>query len=127
MSVSCLFCSDLPFILENDLAGAFYDKYPVNQGHLLIIPKRHVEDYFGLTSAEKQAIDDLLQLGKEMLDTLYQPDGYNIGANCGAVAGQTVFHCHIHLIPRYKGDTPKPKGGVRGVIPERQGYQIAEG
>lgn len=122
----CLFCADLPIVLENELACAFYDKHPVNQGHLLIIPKRHVEDYFGLTSAEKQAIDDLLQLGKELLDRRYQPDGYNIGANCGAVAGQTIFHCHIHLIPRYEGDTENPRGGVRGVIPERQGYQIAE-
>lgn len=119
---TCLFCGDLPRVLENHLARAFYDKHPVSQGHLLIIPKRHVSDYFGLTSEEKQAIDDLLVAGKQLLDDLYQPDAYNIGVNCGQVAGQTIFHCHLHLIPRYKGDVSNPKGGVRGVIPDKQGY-----
>lgn len=119
---TCLFCGDLPTVLENRLACAFYDKHPVSQGHLLVIPKRHVLDYFGLTSEEKQAIDDLLLLGKNLLDSTYQPDGYNIGANCGQMAGQTIFHCHIHLIPRYEGDMVDPRGGVRGVIPSKQAY-----
>lgn len=119
---TCLFCGDIPVVLENQLARAFYDKNPVSPGHLLVIPKRHVPDYFGLTSEEKHAIDDLLLLGKNLLDRTYQPDGYNIGANCGEMAGQTIFHCHIHLIPRYEGDVIDPRGGVRGVIPDKQGY-----
>lgn len=119
---TCLFCGDIPVVLENQLACAFYDKNPVSPGHLLVIPKRHVPDYFGLTVEEKQAIDDLLILGKNLLDRTYQPDGYNIGANCGEMAGQTIFHCHVHLIPRYEGDVIDPRGGVRGVIPDKQGY-----
>ena len=109
-------------VLENDLAIAFYDKYPVNKGHLLIIPKRHVEQYFELTDQERKAIDQLLFKGKKLLDGEHQPDGYNIGINCGEAAGQTIFHVHVHLIPRFKGDMEDPRGGVRGVIPEKRVY-----
>lgn len=119
---ACLFCSGLKPVFENDLAVVIADKHPVSKGHLLVIPKRHAVDYFALTAEEKVAIDQLLQLGKEDLDARYQPDGYNIGANCGEMAGQTIFHCHIHLIPRYEGDMLDPRGGVRGVIPDKQGY-----
>lgn len=120
--LNCAFCQIKEVILENDLALAFYDKYPVNKGHLLIIPKRHVEQYFDLTNQERAAIDQLLFEGKKLLDEQYQPDGYNIGVNCGESAGQTIFHVHVHLIPRYKNDLEDPRGGVRGVIPAKRIY-----
>lgn len=120
--MNCIFCKKEDYILENDYAFAFYDIYPVNKGHLLIVPKRHVEQYFDLTAEERQAIDALLFEGKALLDKEFKPDGYNIGINCGKVAGQTIFHVHVHLIPRYKGDMEEPRGGVRGVIPEKRIY-----
>ncbi|MBB6447789.1 HIT family protein [Bacillus benzoevorans] len=120
--MSCVFCKINNIVLENDLAMTFYDKYPVNEGHLLIIPKRHVVQYFDLTERERKAIDQLLFEGKSLLDEQYQPDGYNIGVNCGEEAGQTIFHVHVHLIPRFKGDMDDPRGGVRGVIPEKRIY-----
>lgn len=118
--MSCPFCLLNEFAIENEVAFAIFDKYPVNKGHLLIIPKRHVEQYFDLTLEERQAIDDLLFKGKKLMDQQYQPDGYNVGINCGEAAGQTIFHVHVHLIPRYKGDIDEPRGGVRGVIPEKR-------
>ena len=113
----CIFCN-LPkekVIDENDLAVAFYDAYPVNEGHVLIIPKRHVETYFDATQDEKNAISLLLARAKEKLDERFHPDGYNIWVNVGAAAGQTIFHLHVHLIPRYAGDVPDPRGGVRKI------------
>jgi diadenosine tetraphosphate (Ap4A) HIT family hydrolase len=121
--MDCVFCNINDFVLENDLAIAFYDKYPVNKGHLLIIPKRHVEQYFDLTEQENRAINQLLLEGKKILDEQFQPDGYNIGINCGEAAGQTIFHLHVHLIPRYTGDMENPRGGVRGVIPTKRMYE----
>jgi diadenosine tetraphosphate (Ap4A) HIT family hydrolase len=120
--MTCVFCQINESVLENDLSIAFYDKYPVNKGHLLIIPKRHVEQYFDLTDQERSAIDQLLFEGKKIIDEQSQPDGYNIGINCGEAAGQTIFHVHVHLIPRFKGDMKDPRGGVRGVIPEKRMY-----
>lgn len=120
--MSCVFCEMGNIVLENNLAMAFFDKYPVNKGHLLIIPKRHVEQYFDLSEQERTAIDQLLFEGKKLLDEQHQPDGYNIGINCGEAAGQTIFHVHVHLIPRYKNDMDDPQGGVRGVIPKKQKY-----
>ena len=120
--MTCVFCQIDDSVLENDLAIAFYDKYPVNKGHLLIIPKRHVEQYFDLTDQERSGIDQVLFEGKRMIDEKYQPDGYNIGINCGEAAGQTIFHVHVHLIPRFRGDMEDPRGGVRGVIPEKRMY-----
>ena len=120
--MTCVFCNISEVVLENELALAFFDKYPVNEGHLLIIPKRHVEQYFDLTAEERNAIDQLLFEGKKMLDEQSKPDGYNIGINCGEDAGQTIFHVHAHLIPRFKGDMEDPRGGVRGVIPEKRMY-----
>ena len=113
----CIFCnmSKDKVIAENDLALAFYDAYPVNEGHVLIIPKRHVETYFDATQDEKNAISLLLAKAKEKLDERFHPDGYNIGVNVGAAAGQTIFHLHVHLIPRYAGDVPDPRGGVRKI------------
>jgi diadenosine tetraphosphate (Ap4A) HIT family hydrolase len=118
----CLFCNIPNPILENDLAHALFDQYPVNPGHLLIIPKRHFASLFDATPAEQAALFGLLRQGRELLRQQYQPDGFNIGINDGAAAGQTVMHLHIHLIPRFDGDIANPQGGVRGVIPERRIY-----
>jgi diadenosine tetraphosphate (Ap4A) HIT family hydrolase len=118
----CPFCVSPEKILSNELAYARYDKYPVNEGHLLIIPYRHISSYFDVTPEEKTAIFDLLEEAKVLLDKERKPDGYNIGINVGETAGQTVWHVHIHLIPRYKDDMDDPTGGVRGVIPEKQKY-----
>jgi diadenosine tetraphosphate (Ap4A) HIT family hydrolase len=124
MTDPCPFCllEDRPVVLRNELAIAFFDKYPVSPGHLLVIPIRHVASWFDATPEEKRALDDLIARGKDLLDAEHHPDGYNLGVNVGAAAGQTIFHLHVHLIPRFSGDTPNPRGGVRGVIPGRQGY-----
>ena len=122
---NCPFCdvNEDKIILKNDLCYAIYDKYPVNPGHLLIIPFRHFPYFFDATNEEKIAILDLLEKAKKHLDEKYNPDGYNIGVNVGEYAGQTIFHLHIHLIPRYRGDIDNPRGGVRGVIPEKRIYK----
>ena len=121
----CLFCELLnnkKIAVENDWAFAIFDSFPVNPGHVLVIPKRHVANYFDLTTDEVLAIQDLLQRMKTEVDSKFHPDGYNIGVNVGAEAGQSIFHVHVHLIPRYKGDVERPRGGVRGVIPSKQSY-----
>lgn len=121
--MSCPFCKlDLEIVKENDFAFAIYDKYPVNKGHILIIPKRHVSDYFETTTEERKAIDALLYECKDLLEESFSPDGFNVGINIGETAGQTIFHVHIHLIPRYQGDMQEPRGGVRGVIPNKRIY-----
>jgi len=123
--MTCPFCNDIDgrFVESNELAGAFLDGYPVTEGHTLVIPRRHVADYFDLSQAELNSMRQLLHSQKRSLQTI-DPGitGFNIGINVGEDAGQTVFHCHIHLIPRRKGDVDNPKGGVRGVIPGRQRY-----
>lgn len=121
----CYFCKCLKekkIILENDLSFTIFDGYPVNKGHMLIIPKRHIKDWWETTPDEKMAIIDLLDKAKKLIDKEYKPDGYNIGMNLGKPAGQSIMHLHVHLIPRYTGDVPNPRGGVRGVIPEKQNY-----
>ncbi len=120
--LECPFCQPEEVILENRLAWARYDPFPVNPGHMLVITRRHVSDFFHSTKEERTAINSLLEEAKLLLDKKYNPDGYNIGINCGTAAGQTIMHLHIHLIPRYKGDMDDPRGGVRGVIPEKQKY-----
>jgi ATP adenylyltransferase len=121
----CLFCS-IPrdrIIAENQLAIAISDGFPVTELHSLIIPKRHVADYFGLTKDELLACDELLKVIREkILDSDSQVEGFNIGLNCGSAAGQTIFHCHAHLIPRRKGDVENPRGGVRHLIPGKGSY-----
>lgn len=119
---NCPFCDTNKSILNNDLAYVRYDKYPVKPGHLLILPYRHVSDYFDLTDDEKAAIHNLLESAKTLLTDKHSPDGFNIGVNVGEAAGQTVWHVHMHLIPRHEGDMEDPRGGVRGVIPEKQRY-----
>ena len=121
----CAFCSIRrdSFVAENALAYAIYDKFPVTDGHVLVIPKRHAENYFSLTEDELLACDGLLrQLHVHLRDKDSFVEGFNIGMNAGAVAGQTVFHCHIHLIPRRNGDVDDPRGGIRNVIPGKGKY-----
>ncbi len=119
----CVFCElNDETIHENEWVVAFFDRYPVTKGHVLIVPKRHVESYFDMQLKERQAIDEALFTVKRYLDETHQPEGYNVGMNLGEHAGQTVAHAHVHLIPRYAGDVEDPRGGVRAVIPARQRY-----
>jgi diadenosine tetraphosphate (Ap4A) HIT family hydrolase len=99
-----------------------YDKYPVSAGHLLVIPFRHVSSVFELKEDELAEMLSFIVQVKEYIDNQFHAEGYNIGVNVGEAAGQTVMHVHIHVIPRYLGDMKNPRGGVRGVIPEKQRY-----
>ena len=109
---NCIFCnvSESDVISANNLAIAFYDKFPVNEGHVLIVPKRHVETFFDATLEEIHAVNLLIFEVKEILEVKFNPDGYNIGVNVGYTAGQTIFHLHYHVIPRYSGDVSDPRG-----------------
>jgi diadenosine tetraphosphate (Ap4A) HIT family hydrolase len=118
----CPFCGDPEMVIENELAFAHYDSYPVSAGHCLIITRRHIAEYFEATAEEKLAIWQLLDEVKPIIDREFGPDGYNVGVNIGAAAGQSIPHLHIHVIPRYAGDVENPQGGVRGVIPHKQKY-----
>ena len=121
----CLFCrtKNEDIIEENELAYATFDSYPVSNHHCLIIPKRHVKDYFDLNVEEITACDQLIKKIKIRLENDDSTvKGFNIGMNSGEVAGQSIMHCHIHLIPRRQGDVENPQGGVRGVIPSKQHY-----
>ena len=120
----CPFCH-LPadrIVLANDLAIGIRDGFPVSNGHTLIMPKRHVGSFFETTPDERTALFDLLDTAKNALATELQPAAYNIGINDGVAAGQTVPHLHIHLIPRYTGDVPDARGGVRWIIPSNADY-----
>jgi len=123
--IECLFCN-IPkerIISENDYAYAILDGFPVTASHTLIIPKRHVDEYFGLTEDELLSCNSLLHsLRTDILENDGTVAGFNIGMNSGEAAGQTVFHCHIHLIPRRNGDMENPRGGVRHVIPDKANY-----
>ena len=123
MKTPCPFCRTDEAVLANTLAYARLDKFPVTPGHLLIMPVRHAANFFATNSAELEAVWALVAESKALLDTKYHPDGYNLGVNVGEVAGQTIAHAHLHLIPRYRGDVENPRGGVRGVIPAKQQYQ----
>lgn len=109
-------------IYKDDYFFIIKDGFPVNPGHLLIISNEVRKDFFGLTSNEKQQLPKTIIKAKEIIQQEFKPDGYNIGMNCGETAGQTVFHFHCHLIPRYKGDMDNPRGGVRNVIPAKGKY-----
>ena len=113
----CVFCSlevnDI--LVQNEMAQAIFDKFPVNEGHVLIVPKRHVASLFDLTPEEVMSIWRLVEQVKEMLNNRFHPDGFNVGVNEGAAAGQTIFHLHVHVIPRYYGDVPDPRGGIRKI------------
>ncbi len=120
----CPFCS-IPageILDENEYAVAVRDRYPVTGGHTLIIPRRHVADYFDLSKEEKEETLALLERMKEAMDAEFNPDGYNVGMNIGEAAGQRIFHVHIHLIPRIKGAAGNPGGSMKGVIRHAMSY-----
>ena len=121
----CPFCkveSEREIIASSPLSVAFFDGFPISPGHALIIPTRHVSSFFDLSQEERQDLLNLADSVKRIVEERYHPDGYNIGINVGEAAGQSIFHVHMHLIPRYQGDVPNPRGGVRGVIPAKQNY-----
>lgn len=121
----CVFCSlqEERLFVGNDLAYAVRDSFPVTRLHSLIIPRRHAQDYFALTADELLACNDLLRKASEILKSDDPSvEGFNIGANVGVVAGQTIFHCHFHLIPRRSGDVENPRGGIRHLIPGKGDY-----
>lgn len=125
MEKDCPFCLNnltSEILLENNFSYAIYDKFPVSKGHILIIPKQHNSNYFDLSLEEQKECLILLNNAKKILDKEFKPDGYNIGININKDAGQTIWHAHIHLIPRYSGDIEEPRGGVRGVIPFKKIY-----
>jgi diadenosine tetraphosphate (Ap4A) HIT family hydrolase len=122
----CLFCNskESEIAYESDLAYASYDSYPVSKHHCLIIPKRHVVDYFELLDNEVIACNNLIKIiKKEVMDVDKSVKAFNIGTNAGKLAGQSIMHCHIHLIPRREGDVDNPQGGVRSVVPKKQHYE----
>jgi diadenosine tetraphosphate (Ap4A) HIT family hydrolase len=119
---NCPFCDETNYESEGDLTFAKTDSYPVSKGHTLVIPKRHISSYFECTDNERLELWSLVEQVKTELEDTFAPDGFNIGINVGEAAGQTVPHMHIHVIPRYSGDMDDPRGGVRGIIPEKQKY-----
>jgi ATP adenylyltransferase len=123
----CPFCrisEERELIAESSTAYSVYDKFPVSEGHALIISKRHCADYFELSNEEQSDCWTMINTVKHILTKKYNPDGFNIGINVNEAAGQTIPHIHIHLMPRYKGDVKDPEGGVRGVIPEKRIYKL---
>ncbi len=121
----CLFCNikESGVAHENDFAYASFDSYPVSKDHCLIIPKRHIKDYFELSKEELIACDKLVKIVKDEITNKDQSvKGFNLGTNIGKVSGQSILHCHFHLIPRREGDVENPQGGVRSVIPSKQHY-----
>lgn len=126
-SKECLFCdkdntNKNTILAENELAYARWDNFPVSDGHVEVVPIRHVESYFDLTKDEALAIHELSKKARQIIITKFHPDAFNIGLNDGAEAGRTVHHVHQHLIPRYKGDVENPRGGVRHIIPGKGDY-----
>ena len=122
----CLFCDikKSGSAYENELAYASYDSYPVTEHHCLIIPKRHIKDYFDLSNDELVACNEIIQIiKKEIIKKDPTVKGFNLGTNIGKVSGQSILHCHLHLIPRREGDVDNPQGGVRSVIPNKQHYK----
>jgi diadenosine tetraphosphate (Ap4A) HIT family hydrolase len=109
-------------LVETATVFSFYDKFPVSEGHSLVVPKRLVSNYFDLTLKEQTACWIVVNKVKSILQEKYNPDGFNVGININEEAGQTISHCHIHIIPRYKGDVENPRGGIRGVILRKKEY-----
>lgn len=124
MTEPCPFCDPEPerVFLETDLVVGLWDKYPVSPGHALLVPRRHVAGWFEATEEERQALTAALDLARDRILEQHRPDGFNIGINSGEAAGQTIFHLHIHLIPRYGGDQDDPRGGVRKLFPDQARY-----
>ena len=123
-ATACPFCSppSEKVVFDRDQALALWDAFPVSPGHALVVPRRHVASWRALASQEKAALLELVDEVRELLDERHAPDGYNIGLNDGIAAGQTVMHVHVHVIPRYTGDAPDPRGGVRYVLPHKAAY-----
>ena len=124
MNSLCPFCKPYKFkpVLESNDFLIIEDSHPISQGHLLIITKRHVESFFLTTEEEKIALFNGIEQAKTLVANKLKPDGYNIGINDGEAAGQTINHLHIHLIPRYKGDSQDPRGGIRWIFPDKASY-----
>jgi diadenosine tetraphosphate (Ap4A) HIT family hydrolase len=120
----CPFCKPSPsrIIAELSLLRILWDAFPVSGGHALIVPKRHIGSFFDLSAEEQQEFASSIHLARKQIERLYAPDGYNIGVNEGAAAGQTVAHMHCHVIPRYENDVPDARGGIRLVIPQNARY-----
>ena len=122
----CPFCYDNikdRIVAEQSSVVSIQDSSPVTDGHILIVPKKHSEDYFSMDETEKKDMGILImKLKNRIMEKDQSVTGFNIGTNIGESAGQTIFHAHIHLIPRRNDDTPHPRGGVRGVIPEKMSY-----
>ncbi|HPQ81734.1 MAG TPA: HIT family protein [bacterium] len=120
----CPFCNIQPerIVASDELVFCILDRYPVTEGHALVMPRRHVANFFDLTAQEGLALAGMIKKAKAFLDERFKPQGYNVGVNVGRAAGQTIDHVHVHLIPRYDGDMENPRGGVRGVIPKKQKY-----
>jgi diadenosine tetraphosphate (Ap4A) HIT family hydrolase len=119
----CLFCKDPRGVsIQHELAYSARDSYPASPGHTVVIPRRHVSSFFDLTPEEVAACMGLIKEEKIRIDEEFNPDGYNVGVNVGPAAGQSIFHVHIHIIPRYKGDVENPQGGIRHVIPKKAYY-----
>lgn len=123
-SSSCPFCAldQRRILFENDTFAVTEDGFPISPGHTLIIPKRHTSSVFDLSPEEFILLREALHWARAHLDQAFAPDSYNLGINDGPAAGQTVGHLHIHLIPRYRGDQPDPRGGIRWIIPEKAKY-----
>ena len=120
---NCIFCNpEREILARNESAIAVFDTYPVSPGHALVLPLRHVATIWDLNAAEYDDCFRLVRAVQPLLAARFSPDGFNVGANCGEAAGQSVWHAHLHVIPRYKGDTPNPRGGVRHVIPLKGSY-----
>jgi len=124
MPATCPFCDPDPELvwLSNDCAHVLWDGFPVSKGHTLIVPRQHVASIYELTSEEQASLWATVAQARQRLVEDLHPDGFNIGLNDGVVAGQTIMHAHIHLIPRYAGDVADPRGGVRWVLPEKACY-----
>ena len=121
MAGGCELCAQSDVVLENDLAYARYDSNSLSRGHVIVVPKRHVADFFEMNAAEQAAVLALLNQTREIIGEKHSPDGYNIGVNVGKAAGQSRMHVHVHLIPRYQGDVPDPSGGIRCVLKPSKG------
>ena len=124
---TCRFCLSKPgrlIMIEGKYGFVAWDRHPASPGHFLVIPYRHVSDYFDISDEEREELWRLVSEGKVMADEKHNPDGYNIGINIGKWAGQSIPHLHLHVIPRYQGDVENPKGGVRGVIPQNKLYKL---
>ena len=125
--MGCVFCEVLAgdaLFLRGDHFAAFFDAFPVSPGHLLVVPLRHLESFFDFDEEEAEELYGFVARCKKVLDKEFAPDAYNLGVNAGRSAGQTVMHAHIHLIPRYAGDTADPRGGVRGIFPGSARYGV---